>query len=253
MLVLSSCALAARVHTITNPDGGSAPVTRVPRGLAHISAIAALGDSVPAGSGCNCTPYPRRTADDVAAATHHPVDAFDDAVPGYRTSDVLWQLQNDDATIADVAKADLVELEIGANDIPFSAACKYDVSCYRSKLPGVGTNIAAIVSRVRALTAGHRVTVVLLDYWDVWLGGKYARALGSAYVATEDAVTRAFDAMVHSVAVDMDVLHVDLATAFRGPSRDRDDTSLLAADGDHPNADGHQRIAKAIITRLSGP
>ena len=39
---------------------------------------------------------------------------------------------------------------------------------------------------------------------------------------------------------------VDLRTAFRGPDDTWDETHLLAPDGDHPNAAGHQRIAEAV-------
>ena len=40
--------------------------------------------------------------------------------------------------------------------------------------------------------------------------------------------------------------YIDLRTAFRGPDGDWDETHLLAPDGDHPNAEGHRRIAQAI-------
>ena len=40
---------------------------------------------------------------------------------------------------------------------------------------------------------------------------------------------------------------VDLRTAFRGPDDAWDETHLLAPDGDHPNAAGHQRIAEAVV------
>ena len=37
---------------------------------------------------------------------------------------------------------------------------------------------------------------------------------------------------------------------FKGADGKTDPTSLLAADGDHPNARGHQRIAQALARVL---
>ena len=110
----------------------------------------------------------------------------------------------------------------------------------------IGRNLRKIAARVHQLTSEHHTTVVLLDYWNVWLGGRYASAQGRAYVATADALTDQVDAMIRSVAQASGSVYVDLRTAFRGPSQTWDETHLLAPDGDHPNAAGQQRIAAAI-------
>ena len=39
-------------------------------------------------------------------------------------------------------------------------------------------------------------------------------------------------------------------SAFKGDDRDQDPTALLAPDGDHPNAAGHQAIADALYAAL---
>jgi acyl-CoA thioesterase I len=86
-------------------------------------------------------------------------------------------------------------------------------------------NLAEIIARVRELTEGHPVLLVLLDYWSVWLGGQYAEAQGPAYV----------DA------------YVDLRAAFKGPDYAFDETHHLSNGGDHPNAAGHEQIAAAVV------
>ena len=230
--------------TVGTTAGGSAA-------LARISTLTALGDSVPSGTACNCTPYPQLAASAVGRITHHPVRDFNDAVAGFRSSDVLRQLQGDSTATADVEKADAVTIEVGANDISFSSACGTVAACYESQLPQVTKNITAVVSRVRMLAAGRTVAVVLLDYWNVWLGGQYARARGPAYVAAATSVTHAFSDVLQSIALNTGSFYVDLRTAFRGPDRDRDETILLANDGDHPDAEGHERIAEAIVHTIA--
>src|SRR5262245_18702259 len=106
-------------------------------------------------------------------------------------------------------------------------------------------NRAASVTRARALRRGHKALIVLLDYWNVWLGGKYAAAKGPAYVAAAEQVTDDVDAAIKRIASRSGSAYVDLRAAFKGPSYDADETRFLATDGDHPNAAGHQRIAKA--------
>jgi acyl-CoA thioesterase I len=211
----------------------------------------ALGDSVAFGTACNCTPYPQLAAAHIARLTGHAVTGSNDAVAGFVSSDVLHQLQASATATANVANADAVMIEIGANDVAFSSACGTNVACYEAKLPQVVRNVTAIVARVRQLTAGHHVTIVLLDYWNVWLGGQVARARGPAYVQAANAVTDAFSDATQSIARATGVLYIDLRTTFRGPDHDRDETSLLASDGDHPDAAGQQRIADAVVRKVA--
>jgi acyl-CoA thioesterase I len=223
-----------------------------PASLDRITDLEALGDSVPFGTACNCTPYPKLTASHIAQITGHKVTASNDAMGGFVSSDVLHQLRAGASATANVANADAVMIEIGANDIAFSSTCGTKVACYEAKLPQVMQNVAAIVARVHQLTAGHPVVVVLLDYWNVWLGGRYAQARGPAYVHAANSLTDAFSDALQSIARSTGSLYVDLRVTFRGPAHDRDETDLLASDGDHPDAAGHQRIAEAIVRKIAG-
>ena len=211
---------------------------------AQSSSIVALGDSVPRGTNCNCTPYPPLTAEGLAATTGRKVTATNDSVAGYTTNNVLKQLTNEDVK-AHIRKADVVEIEIGANDVAYNKTCGTSVDCYAPKVPTVKKNLLDIVRRTQSLLSGRRHLVVLLDYWSVWLGGKYAKAKGDAYVAAAEEMTDRIDTAIRSTATETRSAYVDLRAAFKGPSYTYDETHYLSSDGDHPNAAGHERIASA--------
>jgi lysophospholipase L1-like esterase len=213
--------------------------------------IVALGDSVPRGTNCDCRPYPPLTADDLAASTGRSATATNDAVAGATTASVLAHLNSDEAVIDHVRTADAIEIEVGANDVAYSKSCATAVDCYAAELPSLETNLAAIVARARELTAGHKVVVVLLDYWSVWLGGQYALAQGPEYVSAAEQMTDKVDSIINATATETGSYYVDLRAAFKGPDYAYDETHFLSSDGDHPNAAGHAQIAKAVDAVLS--
>jgi len=195
--------------TATSPSGSSAPPAQ------HAWAIVALGDSLPHGSNCDCTPYPDLTGVDLSARPERTVTVTNDAVGGYTTADVLAKLQSNSSVIDQVRSSDVVEIEIGANDLPYSATCGRSVTCYEPTVLVVEKNLATIVARVHELTTGHQVLVVLLDYWTVWLGGQYAAAQGDTYVAAATEVPDQVNTVIKSTASMTNSAYVDLRAAFK--------------------------------------
>ena len=208
-----------------------------------------LGDSVPYGTRCGCTPFPSLTASRLAALYGPKVIPYNDSYPGYRVDNVLAQLTRSAGVRARVRSAHVVVVEIGANDVGYSSACGTRAACYTARLPHLRTQLTRIVGTIRALAAGRRIGVVLLGYWNVWLDGKYAAARGTAYVRASVTVTQATNATIRSVAQSSGAAYADLWLAFRGTTS-RDDTALLATDGDHPDSAGHAVIAAAVVRVL---
>jgi len=229
----------------TSPPSTSPPSTSDPH--QQDWSIVALGDSVPYGTSCGCTPYPELSATSLTEPATREVTATNDAVGGFTTADVLTQLRSDDDVISQVSKASVVEIEVGANDVAYSGACGTSVACYQPRIRSTEQNLDEIVARVRDLTAGHPVLLVLLDYWSVWLGGQYAEAKGAVYVDAAEEVTDQVNNVIKTTAANTGAAYVDLRAAFKGPNYAYDETRYLASDGDHPNAAGHEQIAAAVV------
>ena len=233
---LSACGAASTSTTIAAAAAPTAP---------RKWSIVALGDSVPRGANCDCKPYPPLSAQGLTTSSHQKVTATNDSVSGTTSAGVLKQVDSDPAVMDHVRKADAVEIEVGANDVGYSSKCGAKASCYAPKIPTIETNLTAIVGRVHELRAGHKTLVVLLDYWSVWLGGKYAAAKGQAYVDAAANVTDQVDDVIKATAAKNGAAYVDLRAAFKGPTYTYDETHYLSNDGDHPNAAGHEQIATA--------
>lgn len=120
-------------------------------------------------------------------------------------------------------------------------------TCYSPAVEAVGANVAAILSAAKNLR-GHQPTRILVtDYWNVSADGDVARASdGPAYLRWSDELTRALNSAICTVARDSGVTCVDLYAPFKGDGS-LNPTTLLAADGDHPNAAGNRVISAALM------
>lgn len=249
---------AARpVGATTAPAPAPAPTqapTHAPERSGPLTVVA-LGDSVPSATTCDCQGYVEQLGVALQAATHRPTRVHNDAVSGWTTQDVEDDLDSG-PTRADLSNADLVLIEVGANDFDLSRitdpSC-FPVAtspCWQKTLTDLRAELLRITQRIRAIDANPLVRIAALGYWNISVDGRVGRALGAQYMAGSDELTRATNATIAGAAKEASAVYVDAYTGFKGDTGTRDPTDDLLEDGDHPNGQGYTLLMEAVLDSL---
>jgi lysophospholipase L1-like esterase len=219
----------------------------------------ALGDSVPSGAEVpDGVGYPGRLGQRLADASGRPIRLVNRAQSGERSAGVLASQLGDVRAI----QPELVTLTVGANDFLVPAyECasatlddRHDTSCQGQSLlqagPGFERNLRAIL---RQLVNETGATIVVTTYYN-----PFPRDSRCAPGLT-DLSLRLLNGIIADVAAefgDREVV-VDLAPVFKG-HEGREPTGWfspglgrLACTAIHPNADGHEAIARTIWSALA--
>ncbi len=224
--------------------------------------MVAIGDSVTAGTNCECTPFPELYAKDLADKYDITTYIRNDGQSGETSQDVLDDLRSDGAVQADIAKADIVVVTIGANDFGSEytkVAAGHcgggdGLDCAQDDLGQLQDNLTAIVRQIDGLRDGAPTAVLLTGYWNVFEDGDVAKqSMTKQGRDQSDKLTRATNQVIDDVAEEQRATYVDLYTPFKGADGGDDPTQLLADDGDHPNAAGHKLIAQTLIEAGTDP
>jgi lysophospholipase L1-like esterase len=213
--------------------------------------VVGIGDSVTSGSHCHCTDFVRLYARELPRSQGGPATAINLGVGGSTSADLRSDLEHPSAATKAVSRADIVLVTIGANELaPLQrtwarAGCESD--CWQESVEGVRADISAIVDDIYRLRQGEPTTVLVTNYWNVFIDGQVARRQkGLSYLRWSDRLTRAVNGAICSGARSAGARCVDLYAPFKGDGS-QDPTDLLAADGDHPNAAGHRLIARVLL------
>jgi acyl-CoA thioesterase-1 len=98
-------------------------------------------------------------------------------------------------------------------------------------------------------THGTPVPVLVLGYWNVVKDGAVGLAsYGASGLRSAEDATQYCNLALRLAAQQSGARYVSTTPAFKGADHTQDPTYLLAPDGDHPNAAGHQAIANALYT-----
>jgi lysophospholipase L1-like esterase len=252
--------LTGTIPTAPATPAGSPPAATtivMPPSRSRPLQLVALGDSVPANFGCPCPGYVADVGTELQTVTHRPVQVHNDAESGWTTADVLAGLDFAD-TKADLANADLVLIQVGANDFDLKRlgdpACLPAATspCWTATLADLRTQLTQLTQRIRTLNPSPGLRIALLGYWNVTVDGQAARSLGSQYVTGSNELTAVVNQTIEAVAAQSHDIYVDAYTGFKGDNGTRDATEDLLEDGDHPNAQGNQILTKAVLDALQG-
>jgi lysophospholipase L1-like esterase len=214
--------------------------------------VVGLGNSVPAGAACGCQNFVSAYAQMVATGTNTKATVDNDAVSGSTSADLV-NLLTKSSVQSHLRSATTVLIMTGANDygdafdqVSLGAPA---TETYAPVATAVEDNVTAVVQQIHALNAAARV--VVLDYWAAMQDGAVAAQNYDAPTqAAADASTTSVNQALALATKATRAIYVSSYTAMKGPDGTKDPTSLLAPDGDHPNAAGHQVIAQAVYTVL---
>jgi lysophospholipase L1-like esterase len=214
--------------------------------------VVAFGDSVASGYACRCRPFPEIYGSLLSAATRESVRVDNRAVSGLHTSGLLAQLRSGDVQDA-VRGSDVVLVTIGANDfgdhhdqVVADQCGRSGTECVRDDLASMRANLAAVLAKIGSLRRGRPGDVLVTGYWNVFQDGRVAlAAYGRSGLRASLRLTRHVNAEIRAVATHAGARYVDIYRPFEDAGRDV--TSLLAPDGDHPDAAGHRLIARRLM------
>lgn len=231
---------------------GVLPAARVQASGTGEYDVLALGDSVPAGRACDCTPFPGVYGSRLSRRTGEPVTVRNRAVSGLDTGGLLAQLRSASVSGA-VARSDVILVTIGANDfgdhhdqVEDGRCGAGDSDCVSDELAVMRSHLARILGRLRALRQGAPTTILVTGYWNVFEDGDVARhAYGATGLRASLRLTRRVNAVIRAVTDAAGDRYVNLFRPFEREGRDV--TALMAADGDHPDARGHRLIARVLL------
>jgi lysophospholipase L1-like esterase len=217
--------------------------------------VVALGDSVTSGAACGCAAFPEIYGHLLSQRTGVQVTVDNRGVSGLDSEGLLQQLdESGSATARAVSAADIDLVTIGANDfgdhhdeiVDANCAKAGTGDCVSDELEQLSGDLHHILQRIRGLREGQPTTALVTGYWNVFEDGQVARQTFSTdgIAATVD-LTRRVNTVIEAAAIAEGATSVDLAGPFQREGADV--TGLLAPDGDHPNAAGHQLIAQVLL------
>lgn len=257
-LALAAAVLVPRLNGPVPPSAAAdpprrsataGPATSSPSPASGPIRVLGFGDSVMAGTGCDCDDFLTQAGRQLQKATGRTVTTVNNGANGQTAAGTLRDLRTDDAYPVEIARADVIVLIIGANDLG-PALDSYDdegctPGCYQPAVTEMSQQLAGVLTLIDTEKRPD-ATVLVMNYWNVFEDGDVGRGdYGAAYLGWSDTVTKAANAAICRAAAAHQAICVDTYAPFKGDGTD-DPTELLAEDGDHPNAAGTVLLADAV-------
>ncbi len=251
LVIVSLLVLVGVGFSLSEP---AVPPTQVTAGSGpgkHV--VVALGDSVPAGAACDCTPFPQLYGRLLSRRTGASVRVTNEAVSGQDTEGLLDQLKQPRVS-REVAHADVVLLTIGANDfgprhdevVEGECTVGSKIACVDAELRDMRAQLTTILNKITSLRAGRPTSVLVTGYWNVFEDKEVAeQAFGPEGLQASIQLTHQVNDEIRAASAKAGARYVNLFGPFHQP--ELGEATLLADDGDHPDAAGHALIARTLL------
>jgi lysophospholipase L1-like esterase len=214
--------------------------------------LVALGDSIPFGYGLtDSIDEPSREAFPYLIGKEADLRVRNLAVPGWKTTDLLNALNNDQKFIQAVSKADYITLNIGSNDLLKPIKDAYVASegnldaatiinlierQIKPSIPILQQSIPLIIGKIYALNPNAKI--VLYNFYNPFLalGGHPINTLGNPLIQS---INLSLEGLKSSRLVVADAYVIGL-----------DPLNNLIAGDIHPSLAGHEKLAQIGLWAL---
>lgn len=223
--------------------------------------LVAIGDSISAGKNCpGCVTFVDRYAAAVALRAGVTVVRSNWSIPGLSSGRMLDMVVHDPSLRSDIARADIITVTIGVNDLPWTPGpdeckatpregqvdwSKITLACLRRTAARYATELDRILDEIDHLRNGKPTLLRLTGEYDYWIGRPGVSPQALATVARG---VRLFDLAERRAAAAHGATYADLLHRFNGPSGRGDAAPYLEpSHGVHPNQRGHDVIARVLL------
>lgn len=179
------------------------------------------------------------------------------AVPGHKTTDLLWVVCHEETAINNIKDASLISISIGGNDllnllsdadisILLDIAQKGENSEYiKTALNTAKENLINVCTEIRSLNPDAPIILQTL-YNPI-----YAHPTYNSFAPMLDKLAPSLLLMLQSVSRQFDNIFIaDIYSAFASYYEETSDLSVIQSDGIHPSEKGHQLIAQVITEEI---
>jgi lysophospholipase L1-like esterase len=279
---ISQGAPASTSEATATETAGASPSASAAVGLDTSWVVVALGDSIAYNSPMvcpGCTGFVDQYAKRLEQEAGHAVAVRNLSTPMLDTQGLLDQLQNSESKRTAVARASVIIVGIGFNDVPWlvsddpcdgaapfddlerieTAAAKYTEQCVSATAELLRPKLEAVYSQLVDLSAGRPAIFLALNRYNDAIGWcehqscPWGSTTPSSFVAAAHLTVDAWDRVICETAEKHGFACVDVYHAFNGPEGTEPAGDMLAADYTHPSQLGNNRIADLLADEGYSP
>jgi lysophospholipase L1-like esterase len=173
-------------------------------------------------------------------------------VPGWHSGDLLNAIQNDSIMRSDLGGSQIITFDIGGDDLA-NAHDNYTAGtsggadnqdCLRNAVAMFQQNWDGILSGLLSLRNTSNTIIRTMDIYNPYVASDMQKGIFSTVEPYLDEVNN----YIHTTAAANGIPVANVHTAFNGAdgTTDPGTLGLIAADGFHPNDDGHKAIADQL-------